>query len=110
MPSRVPVEANDLGQEVEASFDGTTYIAGGDGVVPAAEQGGKDVEARIAGHGVGIDRQPRSSRIIGFGREDVGPGAEVPVQEAIPWFGEDLAQRSRASDEQRALQIRQGPP
>jgi tRNA pseudouridine38-40 synthase len=105
-----PVEANNFGHQVEAPQDGMTYVAGGDGVVPAALQRGKEVEARIAGDRVRIDRQPRSSRIIGRGREDVPPGAEVPVQEAIPWFGEDLAQRSRASDEQRALQIRQGPP
>ena len=96
------VEANDLGHEVEASLDGPTYIAGGDSVFPARVQRGKEVEARIAGERSGIDRQPRSSRVIGPGSEDV-PLAEISVQEAIPWFGEDLAQRCRALDEQRAL-------
>ena len=89
MPSRVPVQANDLGHEVEPSLDGTTYIASGDGVVPAVVQRHKEVEARIAGERSGIDRQPRFSRILGSGREDV-PRAEIPVQEAIPWFGQDL--------------------
>ena len=103
------VEANDLGHEVEASLDGATYIAGGDGVFPARVQCGKEVEARIAGERSGIDRQPRFSRVIGSGPEDV-PLAKIPVQEAIPWFGEDLAQRCRALDEQRTLLFWQGPP
>ncbi|CAM5536574.1 hypothetical protein SFUMM280S_04789 [Streptomyces fumanus] len=83
----LPVQAEDVGQRVEAP-------AGLGGVV-AVVQGGHQVEPGVAGERLGVDGEPGRA----VGGEDVVV-VQVPVEQPVPGFVRDLAEGGGAVPDQ----------